>query len=51
MQQFPLVEQDVTFFLVTCNGIDIGIFSAFQIREAFSDDMDSFFEFNQDFSL
>lgn len=51
MQDFPIVEQDATFFVVTCNGIDIGTFSAFQIREMFSDDADSFFEFDQDFSL
>ena len=51
MNTFPLVEQDATFFAVTRNGVELGTFSAYQIREAFADDTDGEFEFDQDFTI
>ena len=53
MNKFPLVEQDATFFAVTRNGLELGTFSAYQIREQFADDTDGEFEFefDQDFTI
>jgi hypothetical protein len=51
MNNFPMVEQDPTFFLVTRNGVTLGTFSAYQIRDCFADDITGEFEFDQDFTI
>jgi len=48
---FPKIEQDVTFFTVIRNGVSLGVFSAFQIHQAFADDSDGEFEFDQEFDV
>jgi hypothetical protein len=46
--EFPIVEVEATFFDVIHNGVSLGVFSAYQIQQAFADD-DGFFEFDQVF--
>lgn len=47
MDNFPTVQVEATFFNVICNGVDLGIFSAFEIHQAFADDVVSTFEFTE----